>query len=168
MLWGKKKGGKLVDKSEDGAKGTITLADGSEYTGDLQGGLAHGEGTITFADGRRLSGTFEGGNPHGQNLVLTFPDGRKYVGEYRHGRRHGLGEMFFPEGKKFEGEWRNDQPHGDGMMIYPDGTRERGKWIRGNKLEQNTPDKTGNEPNHTTYLVPIMIVLAGVFIYLIL
>ena len=77
--------------------GTLYLADGNVYVGDLRDGVMHGQGT------------------------MTWPNGDKYIGEWGHNMRNGLGTMTWPmtwpfNSKKYVGEWRDDLLHGYGII----------------------------------------------------
>ena len=57
---------------------TIEYEDGT-YTGEVVGGVPHGQGTLTFPDGEKYIGEFKDGNYHGQG-TYTWSDGSRYVG----------------------------------------------------------------------------------------
>ncbi|MBS4006921.1 MAG: hypothetical protein KGZ45_00605 [Clostridium sp.] len=65
-------------------QGTITLPDGSRYTGELRNGLPHGFGTNVAANGESYSGAWENGLRHGIG-VLTFPDKTARTGVWDRG-----------------------------------------------------------------------------------
>ncbi|MBT9134738.1 MAG: Protease inhibitor [Firmicutes bacterium] len=67
-----------------GAAATITLPDGSRYTGALLNGVPHGYGSSTAANGERYSGAWENGLRHGVG-VLTFQNGTSRTGVWNRG-----------------------------------------------------------------------------------
>ena len=71
--------------SSENHYGTYVSSSGMDYTGDLRGGVAHGQGMARFANGD------------------------KYVGEWCDGKRHGKGVLTLSSGLKLSGEFRLDE-----------------------------------------------------------
>ena len=86
--------------------GTITLAPGFTYVGEIKNGMQNGQGT------------------------LTMPGGITYVGEWIDAVRSGPGILTYPGGS-YEGEFREDLPNGFGTRVLPDGTKQVGKFVNG-------------------------------------
>ena len=86
--------------------GTITLAPGFTYVGEIKNGMQNGQGT------------------------LTMPGGITYVGAWIDAVRSGPGILTYPGGS-YEGEFREDLPNGFGTRMLPDGTKQVGKFVNG-------------------------------------
>ena len=86
--------------------GTIALAPGFTYVGEIMNGMQNGQGT------------------------LTMPGGITYVGEWKDAVRSGPGTLTYPGGS-YEGEFREDLPNGFGTRILSDGTKQVGKFVNG-------------------------------------
>jgi hypothetical protein len=76
--------GAAPPQTGSGATATITLPDGSRYTGAVQNGVPHGFGTSTQANGERYSGAWENGLRHGVGVV-TFQNGTSRTGVWNRG-----------------------------------------------------------------------------------
>ena len=70
-------------------------------------GLFSGKGTLTYADGKEYTGSFANDLPDGEGR-LTSPDGSVYVGAFKHGRRNGHGRITYPDGRVAEGTFKDD------------------------------------------------------------
>lgn len=68
----------------DPSPATITLPDGSRYTGALRNGVPHGFGTAVAANGESYSGAWENGLRHGVG-VLTFQNRTSRTGIWNRG-----------------------------------------------------------------------------------
>ena len=75
--------GSYNNKTWTGCAGTRAYANGTEYVGEWQNGLYHGQGSLTYASGI------------------------KYIGVWRRGVLHGQGIKVYADGKVKEGIWEN-------------------------------------------------------------
>eukprot|EP00179_Madagascaria_erythrocladioides_P014418 CAMPEP_0198364718 /NCGR_PEP_ID=MMETSP1450-20131203/153807_1 /TAXON_ID=753684 ORGANISM="Madagascaria erythrocladiodes, Strain CCMP3234" /NCGR_SAMPLE_ID=MMETSP1450 /ASSEMBLY_ACC=CAM_ASM_001115 /LENGTH=362 /DNA_ID=CAMNT_0044072157 /DNA_START=611 /DNA_END=1699 /DNA_ORIENTATION=- len=95
--------------------GTMRLADGSHYMGQLQDGMMHGVGTLTCSTGLVYKGDFERGMKCGRGMT-TFTDGRKHIGSYEDNEIHGHGSLHFADGSRYSGAFANGKAHGPGRQ----------------------------------------------------
>jgi len=121
-------------KSESNERCSYRFADVGQqpdgiYTGQCQGGKAHGGGSISYDNGETFQGTFRTGIKNGQG-VGTFPDGITLKGEFRNGYIH-KGTETWPSGVNYQGEFKNNKPHGQGTMTYANGDRHQGEFRDG-------------------------------------
>jgi len=79
----------------------VKIADGSEYEGEFEEGLRHGQGSYVtqFAV---YNGTFERGKRTGFG-VCDYNNGSKYEGYWVDGKRQGNGTYHFLTGAKYRG-----------------------------------------------------------------
>ena len=117
-------------------KKTVTLEDGSTYTGEFKNKIIHGKGTFTLSDGEKYVGEFKDGKQHGKG-TFTTPSGYKYVGQFRNSKYHGKGTETF-EDIKYIGEWENDKRHGKGTLTFPDGEKYVGEFKDGEQHGKGT------------------------------
>lgn len=148
----------LVDYISDMSllpKGRLREPDGTEYEGELRGGVKHGSGRETLVTGEYYVGEFQLNSRHGQGLcrypdgrvyegawvtgretgqgVMKWPDERRYSGEFEDGVRSGFGVFEWGDGRKYAGNWLRDMQHGDGTFTSADGDVVTGKWVRGKR-----------------------------------
>jgi hypothetical protein len=91
-----------IDVSKwSGCFGTVNLADGGKYVGELKDGTYNGQGTYTFPNGNKYAGEFKDGKYDGQG-TYTFPNGIKYVSEFKDGKVNGEGTLFASNGSVVE------------------------------------------------------------------
>eukprot|EP00929_Paragymnodinium_shiwhaense_P013631 TRINITY_DN121473_c0_g1_i1.p1 TRINITY_DN121473_c0_g1~~TRINITY_DN121473_c0_g1_i1.p1 ORF type:complete len:2646 (+),score=729.13 TRINITY_DN121473_c0_g1_i1:454-7938(+) len=84
--------------------GQAKYADGSEYEGDFENKVPHGEGMLN---------QYELGMD-GKRRLLT-----KYTGQWQNGLRHGSGTYEVMGGVKYEGAWVNGKRNGKGKQTVP-------------------------------------------------
>lgn len=112
-------------------RSSVTLKDGSVFTGELTEGLLHGDGTYTWAHGESYTGQWENHLQHGRG-VLTWPNGQAYTGQFEAGKRHGTGFLTWPDGRKYAGTWRQGQRRGPWEFFparhAPGAEPSRGTW----------------------------------------
>jgi len=140
------------ESTGDLSAGTISLDDGSRYTGHHVKQVPHGHGTQVWPDGTCFTGEFKNGLPDGAGVWTSpdgasyegnvkenefhghgsyhWPDGSSYTGEYQKGKRHGLGVYRWADGSSYEGEFWEDYRHGYGVRIFPSGSRYEGIHVR--------------------------------------
>ena len=63
-----------------------------------------GNGAISFCDGSNYIGELNHGIPHGQG-TLEFENGDKYTGWWDNGNKHGIGSYEYARGSKYYGKW---------------------------------------------------------------
>eukprot|EP00585_Thalassiosira_rotula_P015744 CAMPEP_0196184276 /NCGR_PEP_ID=MMETSP0911-20130528/33560_1 /TAXON_ID=49265 /ORGANISM="Thalassiosira rotula, Strain GSO102" /LENGTH=243 /DNA_ID=CAMNT_0041454411 /DNA_START=48 /DNA_END=779 /DNA_ORIENTATION=- len=98
-------------------QGSLTLIDGSVYTGSFFNGLFHGRGMLQDdSHNHMFFGEFENGERSGEGDE-TLSDSTRYKGSYRRGKRDGPGVLFDPDGLEiYNGEWKEDLRHGRGRL----------------------------------------------------
>ena len=99
---------------------SLEWADGSDYDGDVEGGVRHGHG-VYRSPVRALAyqGHWLHGLRHGHGKLSYDRSGQTYyVGQWQRGRRHGRGTMRWASGNVYEGEWADDRKHGQGCMRW--------------------------------------------------
>ena len=72
-------------KNDKYEKGTLSEANGDQYTGEFKDNMKDGKGTLTEANGD------------------------KYVGEFKDNKKHGKGKFIFKGGSSYEGLWENGE-----------------------------------------------------------
>ncbi|MEA5467883.1 CHAT domain-containing protein [Spirulina sp. 06S082] len=105
----------------------ITLPDGTECTGDFQGGQLNGRGRCSYGNGNSYEGEFRDGEENGQGLFL-YVNGDRYEGQFRDGQRNGFGIFYFINGDRYEGQFRDDKLNGIGRLIFANGDRYEGEF----------------------------------------
>ena len=68
--------------------------------GEVKDNNKHGIGTLTPANGGEYTGSFKNGSFDGKG-ELIFPDGAEYEGEFKDNQKHGKGTYIHADGKKF-------------------------------------------------------------------
>ncbi|MEW6429079.1 MAG: SH3 domain-containing protein [Thermodesulfobacteriota bacterium] len=143
------------DRLRGSWQGQRTMADGSRYIGQFNGGVFDGQGILLFADGRKYTGGFkdglfngrgkmemamggydgewQNGQFHGQGTLTRF-DGSRLIGRWRDGSWVGDGKYVSPQGDVYEGEWQGTLFHGQGTMTFHDGRIQKGRWENGQYL----------------------------------
>ena len=131
---------------------TVTLVDGGQYKGELEGDKLHGKGTLHWPDGSYYSGEFSQGLMHGTGERL-FADKSTYVGQFFEGQPHGTGTLTSSDGIQFIGQFENGHfvsgettdefgsvykgqfkqllLHGEGKVTLPDGSYWSGSFSNG-------------------------------------
>lgn len=109
---------------------TLTLADGSVYTGETLVGRPDGQGSVIYTNGNHYDGSWVEGLKHGWG-TYTFPDGDVYIGEMVQDRIEGTGRIVYSDGAVYEGQFANGTRDGTGALVRPDGSRYEGDWRGG-------------------------------------
>ena len=109
---------------------SMTLRDGSVYTGEIKRKRPHGNGTVQYANGDVYSGTFLDGSRHGSG-VYEYKNGDRYKGDYKEDKRQGSGIYEYADGRKYDGSWVDDHIQGYGRLDYPNGDYYVGAWVLG-------------------------------------
>ncbi|AJF97794.1 Morn repeat protein [Pandoravirus inopinatum] len=107
--------------------GTLTLPDGTVYTGKYDGNVIRG--TATWIDGRRFEGTWHAWKmPMGLDGdgVMTYANGDVHDGGFRWGLRHGRGTTTRAGGLCIECDWVNGNASHEVVITWPDGRRFEG------------------------------------------
>lgn len=102
----------------DNGYGSIMLADGSVYSGEIKDSKANGFGTVKSKDAI-YTGAVKNGKPNGFGQTVTN-DGAIYDGEHVNGEFHGRGKLTLSDGSYFIGMMRNNKVH-KGTMHFTDG-----------------------------------------------
>lgn len=115
-------------------------------------GVIAGEATMTMADGSKYTGTFTKGVPNGTGY-FSYADGMQYEGEVRNGEPEGNGEGIFSSGNHYWGQWRNGKPDGTGRMQYMLGGQYDGEWKSGKRHGRGTLTYAGSGRTYTGQFV---------------
>mmetsp|Transcript_14365 Transcript_14365/g.23484 ORF Transcript_14365/g.23484 Transcript_14365/m.23484 type:complete len:231 (-) Transcript_14365:26-718(-) len=131
-----------VASSNGGSRGsddTITLRDGSTYSGQLVDGRRHGRGVLSTHTSE-YQGQWERDAKHGEGRE-SWKDGRLYVGSFRNGKIDGVGRMEWRTSQGvmvYEGQYLEDLKHGRGKFSWPDGRVYDGQWENGKRSGEAT------------------------------
>lgn len=98
----------------------FVLPDGSQYFGESENGMFHGEGKLLWQNGDRVEGQFAQGMLNGK-AEFWGVNGSHYIGEYKNGLFDGLGTLSYQNGSVYEGEFKQGNPHGKGKLSFEDG-----------------------------------------------
>ncbi|MCQ2539600.1 MAG: TIR domain-containing protein [Acetatifactor sp.] len=109
---------------------TITLSDGSTYTGERVNGKYHGYGVYCFASGAKYEGEFYEGQIHGRGTYY-YTSGSRYEGEFVAGKKCGVGTMYYGDGRLYEGEYKDDKINGRGRFRTKSGDIYEGEFKDG-------------------------------------
>ena len=77
-----------------------------------------GRGTLTLKDGTTYTGQYINGELNGQG-VRTWPDGSTYTGDFKLGEASGQGSYVGTDGRSYEGSWQEGHMQGEGVLISP-------------------------------------------------
>lgn len=127
-----------IDKAanKNGKRQLIVLDDGTEYEGEWQDNLRHGQGRHYTGEGY-YDGEFIDDMYEGQGEYFLWSDTSNcdidgawmlYRGEWYHGKMNGNGTKFEVNGNSYEGEFRRGKRHGQGSMYYQNGDVYTGEW----------------------------------------
>lgn len=105
---------------------TITLENGSVYTGEWKNGMKDGIGVQNWPDGSIYEGEWKEDKANGKGKLI-HADGDVYEGEWAEDKANGFGVYTHSNGAKFIGEWKDDKQHGKGVETWPDGAKYEGK-----------------------------------------
>lgn len=128
--------------SNGGSRGsdeTVTLRDGSTYSGQMVDGRRHGSGVLTTSNSE-YKGQWERDAKHGEGRE-SWRDGRLYVGSFRNGKIDGVGRMEWRTSQGvmvYEGQYSEDLKHGRGKFSWPDGRVYDGQWEHGKRSGEAT------------------------------
>lgn len=98
--------------------GSMILADGSVYSGEIKDSQASGFGTVKSKDAV-YNGAVKNGKPHGFGQTVTS-DGAIYDGEHVNGEFHGRGKLTLSDGSFFIGTMKHNKVY-KGTMHFTDG-----------------------------------------------
>lgn len=107
-------------------KGTLSLADGSKYQGEILKNKADGLGSMIYGNGDKYDGAFKEGKRSGQG-TMSFANGDKYEGFFNNDLRNGQGTYTEKDGTVFNGNWQDDQLVGEATVSEKDGRRYVGQ-----------------------------------------
>lgn len=98
--------------------GSMILADGSVYSGEIKDSQANGFGTVKSKNAV-YNGAVKNGQPHGFGQTVTS-DGAIYDGEHVNGEFHGRGKLTLSDGSFFIGTMKHNKVY-KGKMHFTDG-----------------------------------------------
>eukprot|EP00962_Isochrysis_galbana_P000983 scaffold268_cov134-Isochrysis_galbana.AAC.12 len=125
--YGRFQGGTL-DGLRDG-KGSCSFANKYfSYNGGWAAGVMQGRGTLTLADGSQYDGAFEKGEMTGAGL-RRWATGASYSGQFVQGELHGTGVHISAEGAQYDGQWVAGKRHGHGVFMSTSGDRYTGAFV---------------------------------------
>ncbi|GAW82471.1 phosphatidylinositol-4-phosphate 5-kinase [Plasmodium gonderi] len=101
---------------------SITLSDGSVYTGTVKDKRVHGRGILKYATGEEYDGEFVDGKRQGKGK-WSDKENNSYEGYWENDRRHGHGIYKTADGFTFEGDFNNNKREGKGTIITPVNTK---------------------------------------------
>ena len=104
---------------------TITLENGSVYTGEWKNGMKDGIGVQNWPDGSIYEGEWKEDKANGKGKLI-HADGDIYEGEWAEDKANGFGVYTHSNGAKFIGDWKDDKQHGKGVETWPDGAKYEG------------------------------------------
>lgn len=110
---------------------TITLPDGSTYTGNLsREGLPHGSGVQTFSNGDTFEGFFVQGQKNG---IGRYEKKSQYVyfGNFARNKMTGQGTITFSNGRHYKGHFVDGKFHGEGVLTFPNQQVQQGQFSNG-------------------------------------
>ncbi len=114
-----------------GAVTTKQYDDGSVYVGTFVSGKQEGKGTYTLPNGFEYSGEWVGGEIKGLGRA-RYPNGSVYEGEFTKGLPNGRGKITFADGGSYEGKWQSGKRTGEGVARYANGAVYTGTFKDGN------------------------------------
>eukprot|EP00746_Dinoflagellata_sp_MGD_P165541 gnl/MRDRNA2_/MRDRNA2_94870_c0_seq1.p1 gnl/MRDRNA2_/MRDRNA2_94870_c0~~gnl/MRDRNA2_/MRDRNA2_94870_c0_seq1.p1 ORF type:complete len:1613 (-),score=246.37 gnl/MRDRNA2_/MRDRNA2_94870_c0_seq1:37-4875(-) len=107
----------VAASSAKGKWGTQTMADGSEYQGELTSGVRQGLGRQVSADGTVYIGNFKDDLPHGDGSI-QWVNGQSYAGQWVKGRVEGHGLLQACDEWIYNGQFRDNLRHGIGRCEW--------------------------------------------------
>ncbi|WP_049721347.1 C13 family peptidase [Gilvimarinus polysaccharolyticus] len=116
---------------------TLTLPDGSVYSGALSKGMLSGAGRLVWLNGDIYDGQFSDGLLHGIG-TLTTAAGDVYQGNFQLGELTGKGEYVGSDGTRYQGEFLSYQFNGGGELVTSSGDIYRGDFELGELLGLGT------------------------------
>lgn len=108
----------------------LKFPDGSCYSGEIKGGVAHGIGKLSLVDGSCYEGQWLHGEKCGKGREV-WPDGTEYEGDFLEGSRCGKGIYRSRTGMVYTGMFKNDKMQGEGICNFSDGRTYVGQWYQG-------------------------------------
>lgn len=90
---------------------------------------------MSLASGTKYSGEMEGGKLTG-TAQITYSNGDKYSGRVSDGYKTGQGSYTWSSGASYEGDWKEDKMNGQGIYFYSN--KETGYKLTGN-FEKGVP-----------------------------
>ncbi|CRH01310.1 conserved Plasmodium protein, unknown function [Plasmodium relictum] len=101
---------------------TVTLSDGSVYTGTMLDNKLHGRGVLKYVNGDVYEGEFSNGKKEGKGK-WTDKEGNSYDGYWKEDRKHGEGVYKTFDGLIFEGSFNNNKKEGKATITTPEKTK---------------------------------------------
>lgn len=117
------------EESGSGTASTITLVDGSRFTGRTRNGQPHGGGDLQMPNGDVFSGTFQDGTRAGTGR-LSWVNGDIFVGTFKANRPHGFGQISFANGDQYTGHFDEGVIQGKGRYQSKDGSVYFGEFVK--------------------------------------
>ena len=125
------------ESNKNGLRQLIVLDDGTEYIGEWEVNLRHGQGRHYTKDGV-YEGSFVEDMYEGEGTYYLWYDETNcdqpgkwllYDGSWLDGKMSGNGCKYFTNGDCFEGEFKNGKINGNGVMEYANGDIYEGEWV---------------------------------------
>lgn len=122
----------------------IVMDDASVYTGDAEGGIAHGKGIMEYTNGNVYEGFVKGGFPNGMG-IMRYKNGNVYDGEWADGKQNGQGTMIYKDRNAvYDGMWTDGKENGHGIMKYANEEVCEGEWKKGKLIRGKYKYANGN------------------------
>jgi len=99
--------------------GTLNSQSGV-YVGEFLNDMLHGQGSITLIDGSKYTGDWRNNQPDGRGFH-DYGTGGSFEGQLKAGKRHGQGVLINEAGNKYVGEFVNDIVEGLGIVFNSSG-----------------------------------------------
>ena len=109
---------------------TLTLPDGSVYTGGIKTGLFNGKGVRIYPSGEKYEGEYADGLASGKG-VLSLRNGDRYEGQFKRDLFNGTGILIRANHDRYEGEFKDGNFEGNGVFSGFDGFKAKGQFKAG-------------------------------------
>lgn len=112
---------------------TMTLTDGTKYTGEMKDEKLTGSAQIVYANGDTYSGQVENGSKSGSGSY-HWNSGASYEGAWAQDTMNGTGTYFYPDGSsgyKLVGQFKNGLPTGRCTYFVSKTESYQTDWVNG-------------------------------------
>ena len=120
--------------------GVFFYKNAGEYEGKFKDGMRHGIGTMSWANGSQYSGDWNNDQENGNGIWFSGDSEDRYEGEFKESKFNGQGTYFWSDGSKYEGAWSNGNMDGLGVMTEKEYI-DKGTWnndVRHGLIERYT------------------------------
>ena len=110
--------------------GSLTYANGAQYSGRFKHGRREGQGIMKYENGDEYQGNWHDDQPHGKGFK-KYAVGSVYEGQFKDGMHHGEGKQSYVDGTYYDGNWSDNKPHGYGQLTFISGGMYEGSFLNG-------------------------------------